>query len=263
MKEQIRIRGTAVALLRKKHSRFSRQKILAHEVAISERTLRKIEKGNNLWDKDLAIRIAITLGRTLDDIVFSAVGPKLIPTPPLIPLTAPTISRLCGKQLYPRFDKDSATLVGSADALFESARRAEVVKVEVHIELDAELTGHADELIALSREVSRETHPCFMEQEDPRTAEVRQRMRWLLVQLKGNDVLAYVCEHTKYLPESDEVAPRGKCRDFQSQVIIAFAPPQEWSETSVEVDVDHGQPYIIDWDTPIHLEQSNPAQPTG
>jgi hypothetical protein len=75
-------------------------------------------------------------------------------------------------------------------------------------------------------------------------------MRWLMVQLKGNDVLVFVCDHMKNLPESDEVVD-SRSLNWELQAIIAFAPPQEWGEDSVEVNVDNGQPYIIDWDKPL------------
>ncbi len=261
MKEQIRIQGSAVALLRKKHLRFSRQKNLAPEVGVSERTLRKIENANDPWDADLAKRIAAALDSSLDEIVFSAAGPKLVPSPALVPPPAPVVSPFRGKQLYPRFDKESAKLIGSAEDLFASADRAHLVKVEFHVALHPELAEYADELIAVFREASRETRGWLGTIDEVRAAEIRQRMKWLLVQLKGNDVLVFACDHTKYLPESDEVVANGQYGDFQWQAILAFAPPQEWGETSVEIEVDHGQPYVIDWDKPITF--NNPAQPTG
>jgi DNA-binding XRE family transcriptional regulator len=261
MKDPIRIQGTVVALLRKKHMQFSRQKTLAHEVGISVRTMRKIEKGNDPWDIDLAKRIACALGSHWEDIVFSAAGPKLVPSPVFAPPPASVYRLFRGKQLYPRFGKESAKLIGSAGNLFESVDRAHIIIVEFHVELNPELAGYADELIALTREASRETRGWLGKIEEFRAVEIRQRMKWLLIQLKGNDVLVFVCDHTKYLPESDEVMPDGQYGDFQWQGIVAFAPPQEWDETSVEVDVDHGQPYIIDWDKPIICPK--PAQPTG
>lgn len=240
---------------------LSKQKKLAHELGLSERTLRKIEKGNNPWDIDLAKRIASALDCDLDEIVFSAAGPKLVPLPALMPPPAPAYNRFRGKQLYPRFAKESAKLISSDAELFGSVDRAHVIKVEFHVELDPELAGYADELIALMREASHETRGWLGKIEDFRAAEIQRRMKWLLVQLKGHDVLVFVCDHTKYLPESDEVIPDGQYGEFEWQGIVAFAPPQEWGETSVEVDVDHGQPYIIDWDKPITCPR--PAQPTG
>lgn len=256
MAEQIRIHGIEVALHRKKHNRFCRQKILAHQVGISERSLRKIEKGNTLQDKVLAERLATALDTTLDGIVFSAAGPKLVPPSPP-PAPVPVDTRFQGKQLYPRFDQEYADLVKSADNLLVSAQRAEIIITEYHTPLNGELTGYADELVALSREASRETRGWLDPVDEVRADEICKRMRHLLVQLKGNDVLVYVYDHTKYLPESDEVLPNGRCGDFQFQVIIAFGAPQEWGETNVKVDVDHGQPYIIDWDKPLFA--NNPA----
>jgi DNA-binding XRE family transcriptional regulator len=258
MTDTVRMNGAAVELRRKQHPKFSRQKTLAPALGISSRTLRNIERLNKVRTVGFAKRMAATLGCELSDIVFSTTGPTLVPAPPPSPqLLTPGIRRFEGKQLYPRFDTQSASVTSTAD-LFESAHRAELVLAQYQMELSPELTGYAEELIALTREASRESHPYFMEENDPRGPEIQERMRWLLIQLKGNDVLVYVCDHTKYLPESDEMVDR-KIREYQWQAIIAFAPPQEYGETSVDVDVDHGQPYIIDWDAPLAFPKPAPG----
>jgi len=140
--------------------------------------------------------------------------------------------------------------VHDCESLFESARKAQAILVEYQIELNEELAIYAEELVALSRESCRNEGWEYFDPETSRAKEIVARMRWLLVQLKGNDVLVFVCDHMKNFPESDEVVEQ-RSLNWQFQAIIAFAPPQEWGEDSVDVNVDNGQPYIIDWDKPI------------
>jgi hypothetical protein len=72
----------------------------------------------------------------------------------------------------------------------------------------------------------------------------RRRLRELVVLLKGNDVWVYADTHMKYLPESFEEDPNGQ-RQIHAQLVIAFGPPGEYGEESVEVDVDNGQPRVL------------------
>lgn len=258
--QKIRVNGGAIRIHRKWHPRLSRQKALAHKVGISERKLRDIETRNETLNVALIDRIAAALDVRGDEIVFSSDGPKLVPPPartaPLPP--HPTVNWLQGKQLVPRFDKDSARFVRSDAALFESVTKAELIKVEIQTELNSETTTYVEELIALAREASRENRDYFSEVEEPRAKAITKRMRELLVLLKGNDVWVFICDHTKHFPECDEV-PVQRTWKVQRQAIIAFGPPGEWGENSVDVDVDNGQPFIIDWDVPLSCPKKNPA----
>jgi transcriptional regulator with XRE-family HTH domain len=247
---KIRVRSDEIRLRRKRHPTLKRQKTLAPALGISVRTLHEIEKGNRTWDKDFIEQLANRLGTRLDEIVFAVDGPKLVSSDtPQSPAVTSNL-RCTGKQLVPRFDNESARLVRDPEALFESARKAQAVLVESQIELNEELAAYAEELVALARETCRNGSWEYIDPEIPRAKEIVARMRWLLVQLKGNDVLMFVCDHMKNLPESDEVVEQ-RSLDWQFQAIIAFAPPQEWGEDSVYVNVDNGQPYIIDWDKPL------------
>lgn len=260
MREKISIKGGAVVLLRKRHPKLSRQKGLAHELGISVRKLRDIETTNGLWDKALALEIARCLNCSLDDIVFSAVGPKLVA--PSLPVTAPAVIHrgLQGKQLYPRFAKESASIVVDAESFFTSANRADRVFVQTFMELPSVLADYANELIELARDSSgeRNPYPYSLEPNDPRVPKIKARMQWLLTWLKGSDVHIFVNDHTKFLPESDEVPEGGKWDTIEWHAVIAVAPPQEWGETSVDVDVDHGRPYIIDWDADLRCPTATP-----
>ena len=160
------------------------------------------------------------------------------------------IHRCVGKQLVPRFDKVRVRVVADSEDFFESARKAQAILVEYQIDLNKELACYAEELVDLARESCRDGGWEYFDPETLRAKEIVARIRWLLVQLKGNDVLVFACDHMKNLPESDEIVER-RSLNWQCQAIIAFAPPQEWGEESVDVNVDNGQPYIIDWDKPL------------
>jgi DNA-binding XRE family transcriptional regulator len=246
---KIRVRSAEIGLRRKQHLTLSRQKTLAPALGISVRTLRKIEKENGAWDRHLIERVAHKLGARLDEIVFAADGPTLVSSENLQSTTIP-IRRCVGQQLVPRFDKNGARLVRHSEGLFELARKAQVILVEYQVELNDELKNHAEELIDLVRECCRNGGWDYFDPATPRATEIVARIRRLLVQLKGNDVLVFVCDHIKNIPESDEVVER-RSLNWQFQAIVAFAPPQEWGEDSVDVSVDNGQPFIIDWDKPI------------
>jgi hypothetical protein len=260
MREKICISGEAVALLRKKHPSLARQKSLAHELGISVRKLRDIETTNGPWDKSLALQIAKCLSCSLDEIVFSAVGPRLVLAPTVPRALAPTARRFRGKELYPRHGKESASAVGDADSFFTSANRADRVIVQNSMELTDELSGYVEELIELARISSgeRNPYPYSLVPEDPRVPAIKARMQWLLTWLKGSDVHVFVCDHTKFLPEHDEVPEGGKWDAIEWHAVIAIAPPQEWNETTVDVDVDHGRPYIIDWDADFTCPTATP-----
>lgn len=264
MKDTVRINGGAVELLRKQHPKLFRQKTLAPALGICPRTLSDIERLNKVRTVEFAKRMAATLGCQLSDIVYSTTGPTLVPPPapatqPAAP--APSIRRCEGKQLYPRFDKESAGVVGAAESFFTSANRADRVLVQYQMELPPDLAAYVVELTELARDVSgeRNPYPYSMDPTNPRVPSIQERMQWLLTWLKGSDVHVFVCDHTKFLPELDEAPEDRKWTSHEWHAVIAIAPPQEWGETSVDVEVDHGRPYFIDWDTPPHF--GAPATP--
>jgi DNA-binding XRE family transcriptional regulator len=111
--------GDAIRLRRKQRSR--RMKSFGHEIGVSERTLRDIERHNKPIEELLAARIASSLKMDRADVVFATDGPRLVVTSAaLVPPPAPVLAAR-GKQLVPRFDKDSARDIGSGEALFDLA----------------------------------------------------------------------------------------------------------------------------------------------
>lgn len=240
--------GDAIRLRRKQ--RGHRMKSFAHDVAVSERTLRDIELLNKPIDDALAARIASALKLGREDVVFAPDGPRLVVTAPApVPPAAPvTTSR--GKQLVPRFDKDSARDMGNGEALFDLACHCDLIIAEARIPMDSEISGYVAELVGLIEEASWMHRERFSKLDADAEASLRKRMRHLLVLLRGHDIWTYALHHTKHLPVGEDV-PEKFSTDVEWQAIIVFAPPGEYGENSVEVDVDNGHPWIIDWDEPI------------
>jgi hypothetical protein len=71
------------------------------------------------------------------------------------------------------------------------------------------------------------------------------RLRDLIVLLKGNDVALYADSHWKFLPERWEEPEIRDPLNMEDQLILAVGPPPEWGETSIEVEVDNGQPRTL------------------
>ena len=238
--------GDAIRLRRKQ--RGHRMKCFAHDIGVSERTLRDIERLNKPIDDALAARIAAVLKIGREEVVFAPDGPRLVVTAPVPPAAPVHVSR--GKQLVPRFDKDSARDVGSGEALYELACHADLVIAEARIPMDSEISGYVAELVGLIEAASWMHRERFSKLEADAEASLRKRMRHLLVQLRGNDIWTYALHHTKHLPVGEE-APETFSTDVEWQAIIVFGPPGEYGENTVEVNVDNGHPWIIDWDKPI------------
>lgn len=234
--------GKAIRLRRKQHARLSTQEALAFEIGISARKLRDLERKNAPLEARTAERIAELLGAHLSEIAtLPLVAPQHMPA---------RKNTLQGKQLVPRFDEDFARFVPNEEALFGIAASADVVKVDIQVALVGETLQYAEELTALVREATWEQRDRFSKLDAVTALTLRRRMRELLVLLKGNDIWVYALHHTKRLPESYEV-PLHRGTDVEWHAIIAFGPPGEYGEDSVTVGIDHGYPFIIDWDEPL------------
>jgi hypothetical protein len=240
--------GDAIRLRRKQRSR--RMKSFAHEIGVSERTLRDIERHNKSIGEVLAARISSALKIDRSDVLFATDGPRLVVTPPaLVPPPTP-VHTTNGKQLVPRFDRDSARDIGSGEALFDHASRCDLVIAEARIPMDSEISGYVAELVSLIEAASWMHRERFSDLAPDAEVAMRKRMRHLLVQLRGNDIWTYALNHTKHLPVSDDV-PEKFSADVEWHAMVVFGPPGEYGENTVEVDVDNGHPWIIDWDEPL------------
>ena len=238
--------GPKIRQLREDRERGATQKEFAHEIGVSERTLRKIEKENHQVDRPTLDRIAKAFGIHRNEVIFSSSGPCLVSEAtasvsakkvPAGPNDAPTI--------IPRFDTIYLQVVKGAAELYEQASGVHEVVPKFLVELNAETSEYVEELLSIlcpltfdDRDRDQSANGGTKEITD------RRRLRELVVLLKGNDVWVYADTHDKYLPESFEEKPNGQ-RQIRAQLVIAFGPPGEYGEESVEVDFDHGQPIVL------------------
>lgn len=241
--------GDAIRLRRSQLECGSTQKEFAYKIGISERRLRNIERKNALVAASLADQIANVLKVQRDDIVFSSERPRLVPPPAPALSPQPQTGAFRGRQLIPRFDQDSAKAMESEDELFTIANHSDVIRSEVRVAFNGETSRFAEELISLIEDASWSRRERFSALDAGTTMSMRRRMRELLVLLKGNNIWVYGLSHNKHLPECNEV-PERLGTDVEWHGIFVFGPPGEYGENSETVDVDNGQPWIIDWDKP-------------
>ncbi len=235
------IDGAKVKEIRRDLERLSTQKELAHAAGLSERQLRKIENGNIEVRADDCRRLADALGASFDDIVFSSDGPRLVSRS-----SERTIDWPSGPTLIPRFDTDIASFTQDENKLFELAGDTSQIVPEFAVNLNAETSAYAEELLALLEGISRDRRSADKALGNVDSVRIRRRIRELVVLMKGNDIWIYVTSHLKKLPESHLVVEDGPSH-FRSQLIVAFGPPGEYGEESMKVKIDHGQPWICDF----------------
>ena len=68
-------------------------------------------------------------------------------------------------------------------------------------------------------------------------------MSKILVLLKGNDIRVAIDTHNKYYQDGETPWLEGE--KWFTQLLIAFAPPGEYVEDTVEVPVDHGKDFRL------------------
>ncbi len=241
--------GLKVKELRENREVRATQTEFADEIGISERMLCKIENENHPVEALILDKIAKAFGVHRQEIIFSSDGPRLVSEAtaaapakkmPAQPDDAPTI--------LPRFDTIYVQVVKGAAELYEQASGVHEVVPKFLVELNAETSQYVEEMVSILNFLTfhgrSRNRPADGGSEDIKH---RRRLRELVVMLKGNDVWVYADTHMKCLPESFEPDPNGQ-RQIHNQLIIAFGPPGEYGEESVEVDVDHGQPIVLQRD---------------
>ncbi len=237
--KRYQMNGMTVKRLRKDRDRGSTQKELAHEARISERLLRLIENANGRVSRAVLERLARALG-VESEALLMPLGPPSISLA-MSSGRAPVAST---RQLWPRFDTDHAHVVKDAAELFKDASNSHRIIVHVRITLNAETSAYADELLEIMESVTWERGSLLHPIEGRGELRMRERIRQLLVLLKGNDVWVFATRHIKHYPESYEVVVTSD--RMEGQTIVAFAPPGEYGEDYVEVPVDNGHPWIFD-----------------
>jgi DNA-binding XRE family transcriptional regulator len=256
--------GKMIKQLRDARPHASTQKEFAHEIRVSERHLRASENEDAPVALDVAERIARALGKPFEHLLGSkdfehrlgsASNEPRIPPNGVSSAEAPDPTMLGSqtlvpelRELLPRFDKTTARAMTDEASLVELVRQNWVLIPQVLTKLSAETSNYAEELISilgsLADDPRAEIRPCG---DGAQQIALRRRVRELLVLLKGNDIWVYGADNMKRLPESNALQPADQGLDLEFQAIVAFGPPGEFGETSVDVSIDRGQPIKIIW----------------
>jgi len=145
-------------------------------------------------------------------------------------------------RLYPRMDTEKAGRISDVDSLLAYIEPSRRIVPHILATLTDETHGYITELLALVQDE-------IDHQDRARTAGdaappplARNRLRELLVLLKGNDISIYALHHMKILPERWEAPPERDPFQAELQLILAFWPGGAADSEEIEVQVDHGQP---------------------
>lgn len=243
---RIRLEGNEVRRLRENRDRGSTQKELAHEIGISERKLRAIENAGDPVATDIAERLARALGVPIREL--DVARDSELPEPPPVPSRVPAAAAITQRaRVVPRFDTHYASVVRNEAELLKIASGGQVIVCHILTPLTAETNAYAKELLQILQSLTWGSRPFTDPIGGVEELAVRQRIRELLVLLKGNDVWVYADTNFKTLPESFEVQPKSNPRQYELQFIVAFGPAGEYGETSIEVPIDHGQPWVSEF----------------
>jgi class 3 adenylate cyclase len=141
----------------------------------------------------------------------------------------------------PRMSTIHAKMVRNEADFLELAGYKDTVLIHVATKLNAETQAYVEELVSILEAVDIRTPALSAKAE----LQLLRRTRELIVLLKGNDVMVYAERHFKRLPERWEEPERPDPFDVEAQLILAFGPPPEWGEDTIEVSVDNGQPRAL------------------
>jgi transcriptional regulator with XRE-family HTH domain len=201
-------KGEAIKTFRMQRASGSLQKEMAFALGLSIRTLRSIENANKPVTLVELENIASYLDVRREEIAFAIDGPKLVfPSPALL-------------------DKMMEVTMDQAKLVAE-ARTSHDVRVHLLTTLTPETDGYVMELAEL---LTAQTWNAGLRWQTgaPDVESVEQRVRELLVLLRGNDVWTYFDNHFRTLPECDEIPPDDEASRLESRLVIGFGPPGEY-----------------------------------
>lgn len=240
-------KGATIKDLREGLERLSTQKEMAAEIGVSERMLRMIENDNAAIPITTVDRLAKALGVRREHIIFSEgrpaeVVPSPLPVPPVPPVNTASDDP---PQIIPRFDWDHAYATSDETRLYHEASHSHDLVTAIEIALTEETSAYAEELFEILGSLTYAKRDILTDIEPAREIALRRRIRQLLVLLKGNDVWVYETSFFRRLPERMTLPPEGEEHTLQSRLLVALAPPGEYGETSLRVNIDHGQPFVL------------------
>lgn len=243
-------KGATIKELRGGLDRMSTQKEMAAEIGVSERMFRMIENNNAAIPMTTVDRLAKALGVRREQIIYSEGGPAgveaLDPPVPPVPPAPPTDSAAEEPpQIIPRFDWDLAYATSDEKRLYHEASHSHDLVTAIEIALTEETSTYAEELFEILGSLTYAKRDVLKDIEPAKEIALRRRIRQLLVLLKGNDVWVYETSFYRRLPERMTLPPEGEEHTLQSRLLVALAPPGEYGETSLRVNIDHGQPFVL------------------
>ncbi|MBO6667898.1 helix-turn-helix transcriptional regulator [Parvibaculum sp.] len=244
--KRFKLKGRHIKALRQGRERRATQKEFAHELLISERQLRKIERQDLEVGVELLDRLSTALSVPRDELVYANEHPRLVSDNTTAPSVTKQATPCSEVTKIPRFDTDFARATDDETRLLDYAKNCHIVILHVLAKLTAETGQYVEELLDLMQSVTWKNYDLLNPLDGRQELLLRRRLRELLVLLKGNDVWVYLTDNTKLLPESmTEVIDRSNS-SMELQTIIAVGPPGEYGEDTLKVPVDNGQPRTID-----------------
>jgi transcriptional regulator with XRE-family HTH domain len=240
-------KGATIKELREGLERLSTQKEMAAEIGVSERMLRMIENNNAAIAMTTVDRLARALGVRREQIIYPAGGPTgveaLEPPDPLVLIAASGPEE--PPQIIPRFDWGYAYATADETRLYHEASHSHDLVTAIEIALTEETSACAQELFEILGGLTYAKRDILKNIKPAEEIALRRRIRQLLVLLKGNDVWVYETSFFRRVPERMTPAPEGEENTLQSRLLVALAPPGEYGETSLRVNIDHGQPFVL------------------
>lgn len=237
--------GVRIKGLRIDSERASTQKELAHEVRVSERTLRAIENKDAAIGVDVLDRLAKWFGVHRAQLVKSN-GSSAEPGPSCGPeVLRGMLADLATDRIVPRHDYDLAYATTDEGVLFREASRSHDVVCSIDMPLTDETAGYAQELFEILRSLTWEVRDCRFDIPATEEISIRRRIKMLLVLLKGNDIWTYQTSFFRRLPERYEPLPADEHTELRSRLVVALGRPGEYGEESIRVPIDHGQPFFL------------------
>ncbi len=236
--------GRRIKSLRINSERGSTQKELAHEIRVSERTLRQIENQDAPISIDVLDRLTKWFDVHREQIAKSSCASATAAAPSANVFDS-ILSELSEERLVPRHDYDLAYATTDEGILFKEASRSHDVVCSIEIPLTDEVARYAKDLFEVLRSLTWEVRDCRFDVRATDEIDIRRRIKMLLVLLKGNDIWTYQTSFLRRLPERYEPLPEGENPDLKFRLVVALGPPGEYGEETIKVPIDHGQPFFL------------------
>lgn len=236
--------GSRIKILRINSERASTQKELAHEIRVSERTLRQIENKDAPIGANVLDRLAKWFGVHREQIA-KPTGVSPVPATPGPNVFHSVLAEMFEDRIVPRHDYDLAYATTDEGKLFKEASHSHDVVCNIEIPLTDQTAEYAQELFGILRSLTWEMRDTLVDIPATEEIAIRRRIKMMLVLLKGNDIWVYQTSFFRRLPERYEPLPEGEYPDLKSRLVVALGPPGEYGEVSIRVPIDHGQPFFL------------------